>query len=96
MSLPYISLGAKGLVSVASNRFPKEVSALVALALEGHLAQARACYHALAPLFEALFWETNPAPIKALLAQAGIIDHETLRLPLVEIQESTRKRLFSL
>lgn len=92
MSLPFIALGAKGLVSVASNRFAKTIKFLVDAALKGDIQAARAQYHELAPFFETLFLETNPGPIKGLLAHSGLIRQPGLRLPLVEPHVDTLAR----
>jgi len=82
LTLPFMSVGAKGVISVASNLYPKQVSQLVALALKEDYVKARALHRRLYPVVKAIFIESNPAPIKAALADAGIISSAEVRLPL--------------
>ncbi|HDP34978.1 MAG TPA: 4-hydroxy-tetrahydrodipicolinate synthase [Candidatus Hydrogenedentes bacterium] len=84
LTLPMISVGAKGVVSVAANIVPSDVAALCRLAGADDFAQARAIHYKLARLFKVLFIETNPMPVKAALARMGMI-RNTLRLPLVPL-----------
>ena len=86
-TLPLMALGAKGVVSVASNIIPETVSILCALCESGNFPAARELYGRYAPFFAALFVETNPIPIKAAMA-AVQLDSGRLRLPLVDISES--------
>lgn len=83
LTLPFISLGAVGVVSVASNVVPAELVALVRDALAGRRAEALAAHEALTPLFRALFQETNPIPVKAALKLLGVFPSDEVRLPLV-------------
>ncbi len=83
LTLPMIALGAVGVVSVASNVVPRAVGDLVRAARSGSLDRALARHERLAPLFEALFLETNPIPVKAALVLAGALPEPTVRLPLV-------------
>ncbi len=92
VTLPLISLGADGLVSVASNEVPEFMSKMVEAALEGSWQAARELHFRLLPLMEGNFIESSPGPVKAALAIMGLID-ENLRLPLVPVQESTRERM---
>src|SRR5882724_4058997 len=92
VTLPLIALGADGLVSVASNEVPDFMSKMVEAALQGDWQQARELHFRLLPLMESNFIESSPGPVKAALAIMGLID-ENLRLPLVPVQESTRKRM---
>lgn len=88
LTLPMMSIGAKGVVSVSSNIVPKEVSSLVRCALEGdHVAAKQAHYH-LFNLHTSMFAETNPIPVKAVLAELGYIKNE-LRMPLEPAIDST-------
>lgn len=92
LALPSIAVGAQGLVSVAGNVVPKAVKALVAAALQGNLPAARRLHARLLPLFDALFAESNPIPVKAaldLLSLAG----PWPRLPLLPAVAATRDRL---
>lgn len=87
-TIPLMSLGALGVISVASNIVPGAVAKLCALCLEGSYAEATELYAKYASLFSALFIETNPIPVKAALKMMGM-DSGILRLPLTEIgQES--------
>jgi 4-hydroxy-tetrahydrodipicolinate synthase len=92
VTLPLIALGADGLVSVASNEVPDFMSKMVEAALQGDWQQARELHFRLLPLMEGNFIESSPGPVKAALASMGLID-ENLRLPLVPVQDSTRKRM---
>jgi len=93
MTFPFMSLGAKGVVSVASNLMPTEVGQLVSSALNGDFAAALVMHHRLGQLFKGLFTETSPAPIKFALAQAGIISSAEVRLPLCEMSVAGRDEL---
>jgi len=92
VTLPLIALGADGIVSVASNEVPDLMVALTQAALTGDWDTARGLHYRLLPLMEANFLESNPGPVKAVLAALGLIE-EQFRLPLVPVQESTRARL---
>ena len=89
MTLAFMATGAHGVISVASNIAPKEVSQMVAAMQQGRLEEARALHHRLFPLFKACFAESNPIPAKAALAQLGVIG-DTVRLPLAPASEATR------
>ena len=89
LTLPLISIGAKGLISVASNVVPAKVKALVAAALAGNVAVARAAHHGLFPFVRSLFLDGNPAGIKHAMRVAGL-DSGEVRLPLWEANEATR------
>lgn len=87
-TIPLMSLGALGVISVAGNIVPGAVAKLCALCLEGSYAEATELYAKYASLFSALFIETNPIPVKAAMKMMGM-DSGILRLPLTEIgQES--------
>ncbi len=92
LTLPMMSVGAVGVISVAANVVPAELAKMCTLALEGNYAQAREIHYRLMPLFKALFYETNPMPVKAALARMGMIKN-VLRLPLVPMSEPQFKRL---
>jgi 4-hydroxy-tetrahydrodipicolinate synthase len=89
MTLAFMATGAHGVISVASNIAPKEVSQMVKAMQEGRLEEARALHHRLFPLFKACFVESNPIPAKAALAQLGVIG-ETVRLPLATASDATK------
>ncbi|MGA0334279.1 MAG: 4-hydroxy-tetrahydrodipicolinate synthase [Kiritimatiellia bacterium] len=93
LTLPMISVGAKGVISVASNAFPERVVAIVKAALEGDFATARTLHLQNHSLFSALLgMEVNPLPIKTALAMMGRIE-EVFRLPLCSMTEENRIRL---
>ena len=91
-TLPLIALGAEGVVSVVANEAPDLMSRMVELALAGKWPEARELHYRLLPLMEVNFIETSPAPVKAALAMMGLIE-ESLRLPLVPIQDKSRARV---
>jgi 4-hydroxy-tetrahydrodipicolinate synthase len=92
LTLPILAVGGQGVVSVASNVVPAEVSRIVQLGRAGDFAAARALAQRLTPLCEALFIESNPGPVKAALAMCGRIAPE-IRLPLVMPTEPTQARV---
>jgi len=92
LTLPLISLGAEGIVSVASNEIPDLMSRLTGLALAGNWTEARALHYRLLPLLEVNFIESSPGPVKAAMAMMGLLE-ENFRLPLVPIQEKSRARI---
>lgn len=92
LALPAIGIGAHGLISVASNEAPAEVSRMIRAALDNKWEEARALERRFARLFEANFWESNPSPVKTVLHLMGrTTDH--VRLPLVPPAAATRARL---
>src|SRR5258706_8644899 len=91
-TLPLISIGADGLVSVCANEIPKETSKMVEHALNGSFHFARKIHYKILPLMEANFIESSPAPCKFIMKEMGLCE-ENLRLPLVPVTEATRKRL---
>ncbi|MBK8466680.1 MAG: 4-hydroxy-tetrahydrodipicolinate synthase [Chloracidobacterium sp.] len=91
-TLPLISLGADGLVSVIANELPKETSKMVDHALNGSFHFARKINYRLLELMEANFVESSPAPCKFVMKEMGLCE-ENLRLPLVPVKEATKKRL---
>jgi len=82
LTLPFMSVGAQGVISVASNVIPREVSQMVKLFASGKGAAALKLHEKFYPLFKDLFIETNPTPVKAALAMMKVIEEES-RLPLV-------------
>ena len=89
MTLAFMATGAHGVISVASNVAPKEVTQMVEAMQRGDLAGARALHHRLFPLFKACFVESNPIPAKAALEQLGVIGG-TVRLPLATASDATK------
>ena len=82
LTLPLIALGGHGLISVASNEIPAEMTQLVALARQGDFAGARAIHHKYLPLMDINFIESNPIPVKAAMALMGLCA-PVWRLPMV-------------
>jgi 4-hydroxy-tetrahydrodipicolinate synthase len=82
LTLPLVAMGGRGLISVASNEIPAEMTRLVRLCLTGEFATARALQRKLLPLIEVNFIETNPSPVKAAMAEMGLLE-AVWRLPLV-------------
>ncbi|MEI7436265.1 MAG: 4-hydroxy-tetrahydrodipicolinate synthase [bacterium] len=92
LTLPMMSVGACGVVSVASNIVPGPVADMVHAALAGRWSEAQALHRHWHRLFNDLFIDTNPIPIKAALAMAGLIE-EAYRLPLCEMSAPLRQKL---
>ena len=92
LTLPLLSVGGKGVISTTSNIAPAEVSQLVRRFVAGDAAGACEIHHRLLPLFDALFTETNPIPVKAAAAALGWCDGE-IRLPLTPITAPNLERL---
>lgn len=89
---PFVLLGGDGVISASANVAAKEMVDMVLAALDGDVESARATHNRLRPLFEALFLEANPIPVKAALAMQQRIQ-ETYRLPLCEMSAEPRARL---
>ena len=85
-------LGAAGLISVASNAIPKQMTEMVRAALANDWVTARKINRQFYRLMEAHFWEASPAPVKAVMAMLGM-GSEAARLPIVPVSEGTRRRL---
>ena len=92
LTLPFMSVGAVGVVSVASNLFPAEVCALVRAFESGDVTEGENLHRKLFPLFKALFIEPNPVPVKTALGWRGAISAEC-RLPLCEMTEANQVQL---
>jgi 4-hydroxy-tetrahydrodipicolinate synthase len=92
LTLPFMAVGAAGVVSVASNLFPSEVCALVRACESGNLKSAEISHRKLLPLFKDLFIEPNPVPVKTALAWRGAMSPD-VRLPLCEMSEANQGRL---
>jgi 4-hydroxy-tetrahydrodipicolinate synthase len=82
LTLPLVAMGGRGIISVASNEIPAEMSSLAKLCLSGDFATARAMHRKFMPLLEVNFIETNPVPVKAAMAEMGLLE-PVWRLPLV-------------
>jgi 4-hydroxy-tetrahydrodipicolinate synthase len=92
LTLPILAIGGKGVISTTSNVAPTEMVSLVRSFRAGDPDTARRCHQRLLPLFDVLFVETNPIPVKAALQLAGAIGPE-IRLPLTPLTEPNRERL---
>src|SRR6056297_231066 len=95
LTLPLMSIGVSGVISVVGNVFPKEFSTMVQLALSNNFAEALENHYKLIELIDYLFIEGNPAGVKAALAHMGIIKNN-LRLPLVPVSTETNKKIAEL
>jgi 4-hydroxy-tetrahydrodipicolinate synthase len=95
LTLPLISLGAAGVISVLSNLIPAQIKQLTKLALNGNFKDAAAIHYRLFPLMRAIFLDGNPVGIKFALKHVGR-DTGELRLPLWEASESTKKQIAEL
>ncbi len=94
LTLPIISLGGEGVISVVGNALPEEFSRLVKAAIKGDLATARKEHYRLHELIDLLFAEGNPGGLKEVLRILGICG-TTMRLPLVPVSEGTAKKLYT-
>src|SRR6266436_6153876 len=92
LTLPFMAVGAAGVVSVASNLFPSEVCGLVRACESGDLKSASKLHRKLLPLFKDLFIEPNPVPVKMALGRRGAMSGG-VRLPLCEMSEANQARL---
>ncbi len=92
VTLPLLAVGGKGVISTTSNVAPADMVELVRLARAGDFEAARKVHFRLLPLFDALFCETNPIPVKAAVALQGRCGDE-IRLPLTPLTQGNRERL---
>ncbi len=95
LTLPFMAVGAEGVISVASNLFAKEVVQLTELALANDFQKAAKLHRKLYPIFKTLFIEPNPVPIKTALAHAGRIASDEVRAPLCEMTKANRDTLLA-
>ncbi len=94
LTVPMLALGADGLISVAANALPGPVSEMVRLGMAGDFRAARDLHFTLLDAMRASFYEPSPVPIKAVMAEMGIIDAYT-RLPLTPLSDGVRERVFA-
>ncbi|MBW1805002.1 MAG: 4-hydroxy-tetrahydrodipicolinate synthase [Deltaproteobacteria bacterium] len=92
LTLPVLGIGGKGVVSVVANIVPKDSADMVKAWENGDIDQARNLFYQLFPLCQAMFFETNPVPVKTSLALMGKIQ-EGLRLPLAPLSQGNLDRL---
>jgi 4-hydroxy-tetrahydrodipicolinate synthase len=93
LTLPFMSVGAEGVISVASNLYVREIGKMVRLALTNDFTAAGKIHRKLYPAFKTLFIEPNPVPIKAALVRAGIIGSGEVRSPLCEMTPANASAL---
>ncbi len=91
-TLPILSVGGKGVISVTANILPGDVSEICAAYLAGRVWDAKKIHYELQPLNRAMFLETNPIPVKTALSLMGFVEEE-FRLPLVRMGEGNREKL---
>lgn len=94
LTVPILSLGAKGVISASANVIPKDMTRMCAFALDGNFAEARKLHMKYTPLFNVLFIESNPIPMKSALKIMGLVSGE-LRLPLCPMSPSNEEKLKS-
>ena len=92
VTLPVLALGGKGVISVIANIVPKDSADMIQAWEGGDVTKARELFYKLLPLSKAVFFETNPIPVKTSLGLMGKINDE-MRLPLVPMSSSNRERL---
>lgn len=92
LTLPFMAVGAQGVISVASNIIPREVAQMVRAFAQGDVKKAAQLHAKFYPVYKDLFIETNPVPVKAALAMLGLIQEE-YRLPLVPLAAANRAKL---
>jgi len=92
LTLPLMAIGAKGVISVASNLIPTKIKVLTQMALTGNYAQAREVHQEIFPLIKTLFMDGNPVGIKYAMKLAGM-DSGEMRLPLWEANDETKKAI---
>lgn len=92
LTLPFMAVGAQGVISVASNVIPRQVVQMVGAFARGDVKRASQLHAKFYPVFKDLFIETNPVPVKAALAMMGLIGEE-YRLPLVKMSDANRSKL---
>ncbi|MBU1887624.1 MAG: 4-hydroxy-tetrahydrodipicolinate synthase [Candidatus Omnitrophica bacterium] len=93
LTLPLLSIGGTGVISVVSNIVPKDVAGMVSMFAKGDIAGARKLHYKLMPLVKAVFIETNPIPVKTAMALMGLIDSADLRLPMCAMSEGNLAQL---
>jgi 4-hydroxy-tetrahydrodipicolinate synthase len=92
LAFPQMACGMDGVISVAANCFPKQFSQMVSASLEGDFVRARSYNNLLMQGFDLLFAENNPAGVKAVLSELGLIENQ-LRLPLVPLSNAVHQQL---
>lgn len=93
LTLPFMAVGAQGVISVASNVYVREIGQMVKLALANDFAKAAKVHRRLYPMFKTMFIEPNPVPVKYALARAGVIESDEVRAPMCEMSAANTKVL---
>lgn len=93
ITLPVLSIGGTGVVSVVSNLFPATISKMVSLWDQGNIQESRNIYYKMMPVFQNAFLETNPIPVKAAMSWLGYCKNE-LRLPMTQLTDSPASKEF--
>ncbi len=93
ITFPLLCVGGKGVISVVSNIAPRDTSDMCKLFFEGKFEEAQKLYYRLLPICHAVFFETNPVPVKTALAMMKKIGSDEVRLPLAPMSETNRERL---
>lgn len=92
LTLPLLSIGGKGVISVVANIIPRDVSDMVKLFLKGNIKKAQDLHYKMLPLVKAMFIETNPIPVKTAMGLMKMCEPH-LRLPLCEMAEDNKAKL---
>jgi 4-hydroxy-tetrahydrodipicolinate synthase len=92
-TVPLISVGGDGIISVAANEIPALMSEMTWYALRGDFVGARQVHERILPLMTGNFIESNPIPVKAAMKMMGILENDVVRSPLAPITEANRKKL---
>jgi 4-hydroxy-tetrahydrodipicolinate synthase len=95
-TIPLISVGGDGIISVAANEIPRLMSGMTTAALRGDFESARAIHNRILPLMTGNFIESNPIPVKAAMKMLGLIPTDTVRPPLAPLTEANRKKMESI
>jgi 4-hydroxy-tetrahydrodipicolinate synthase len=95
LTLPFMAVGAEGVISVASNLRPKDVAQLTELALANEFVKAAKLHRKLYPVFKTLFIEPNPVPVKFAMVRAGLISSAEVRSPLCEMSKANEQALIT-
>jgi 4-hydroxy-tetrahydrodipicolinate synthase len=93
LTYPLMAVGGKGVICVVANIVPRDMADLCNLLLDGEFEKAKPLYYRLLPLCHAMFYETNPAPVKAALEMMGKISSGEVRLPLAPMSEDNRNKV---
>ena len=93
---PMMAIGGRGCISASANVAPEDFASMVEEASNRNFDRARSLYYKLLPLSSAMFWETNPVPVKESLKMMGLIPTAKTRLPLVGLKEETREKIKTL